>query len=595
MSPTDLNEVATDLAAIADELGLGAAARAILTDTARRLHESQLRVLVIGEIKHGKSSLINALLGQPLLPTGVTPTTGAVVRVRRGDEAGYYLIDAVGQREALDAARFGPLARGKEAAPGALEARWTGDRLPANIELLDTPGANDIDRLRGLVSRGELPGADVLVLVLDSTQALTRTELGLLREALVAVGGVGQTSGATLLVALNRIDLVADHERALLGEHLARELGPLLGRDFEVFQTDSRRALREPESETHGVREVHRLRARIAELAADADRILPARAAASLRRHAQLLTHSAAIQARALSLEAAALEAEIEAVRAALQDQQIDFDRLRARITDERARILDASRERLTAYRGDLLAEVLAQLERSDLRTIVDVLPAAVRDATLHFMVAEAGRLRGDLEALTREALHTHGEQARRRLAQATILLGFRGPVVHLDPPSTLIEGSSLAVSLAGTVIMYLGSTVTGLVMTVAGPLATMILREKAVRDLRAAAHRELPRALQASFDDLQATLLRTADQQIAALEEHLVLANNQLGDQLLALLGRAAAALAAPGDTPEGPRSGAQARLQHLERRLALAQRRLAGDPTPAPAVDAAPAEGSH
>ena len=570
MSTPDLADTAHELASIADELGLAAAARTIVADTDRRLHDARLRALVIGEIKHGKSSLINALLCQPLLPTGVTPTTGAVVRVRQGDQAGYYVVRGDGDREALDLARFGPLARGKEPAPGALEARWVGDALPANLELLDTPGANDIDRLRGLVSRGELPGADVLVLVLDATQALTRTELALLRDALVAVGGVGAGSGATLLVALNRIDLVAEHERALLTEHLQRELSALLGGDFEVFQTDARRALREPDADSHGVREVHRLRARLAVLAGEADRILPARARASLRRQAQLLTHSAAIQARALALDAAALAAELAAVRAALADQRVDLDRLRADVADQRVRLVDASRERLVAYRGELQAEVLAQLERSDLRAIVDVLPAAVRDATLHFTVAEVERLRVDLDALTRAALRTHGEQARRRLAQATLLLGFRGPVVHLDPPSTLIEGSTLAISAVGTLIAYLGNFAAGMTMAIAGPLATMVLREKAIRDLRAAAHRELPRALQVSFDDLAGALARVVDEHVAALEEHLVLANNQLGEQLVALLARAEAVLEEPAEPgAEAPRARAQARLRHLERRL--------------------------
>ncbi|MBK8261456.1 MAG: dynamin family protein [Nannocystis sp.] len=578
ITTNDLGAAARELASIAEELGLHSAARSILADSARRLGESMLRVLVLGEIKHGKSSLINALLGQALLPTGVTPTTGAVVRVRRGDASGYFLIDDEGARE-LDRERFGPLARGKEAAAGALEARHVGELLPANLELLDTPGANDINRLRGLVSRGELPGADVLVLVLDATQALTRTELGFVRDALVAVGGVGAGSGAHLLVALNRIDLVAESERTLLTEHLARELGALLEDRFEVFQTDAKRALREPESDSYGVLEVGRLRARLVALAGRSGEILPARARASLRRGAQLLSHSAAIQARALRLEEQALADELAAVRAALAAQTIDTEALRGRISAERGRIQEASRERLEGFRGELQAEVLAILERSDLRAIVDVLPSAVRDATMHFTIAEVERLRGELEALTREALNTHGDQARRRLAQATILLGFRGPVVHLDPPSTLIEGSSLAVSVVGSAIMYFGNTVAGLLVAIAGPLMTMILREKAVHDLRVAAHRELPRALSASFADLEATLQRTTEAHVTALEEHLVLANNQLGEQLVALLDRAASALApAAGEAAElgERRSAAQRRLEALEGRLTALSRRL-------------------
>ncbi|HFE46533.1 MAG TPA: hypothetical protein ENJ18_13745, partial [Nannocystis exedens] len=202
-------DTAKHLASLAEELGLETASQAILRDTERRLHEGMLRVLVIGEIKHGKSSLINALVGEKILPTGVTPTTGAIVRMRSADAVHKRLIDADGAAHTLSDERFKALAKGKESAVGIIEATWSRDQLPECIELIDTPGVNDINRLRSLLSRGELPGADVLVLVLDATQALTRSELGFLRDALVAIGGLGEDSGAHLLVAINRIDLVA--------------------------------------------------------------------------------------------------------------------------------------------------------------------------------------------------------------------------------------------------------------------------------------------------------------------------------------------------------------------------------------------------
>ncbi|MEZ4448571.1 MAG: dynamin family protein [Nannocystaceae bacterium] len=579
MNHQPLLDTAAALAGIAGELGLDAAARSILVDTRRRLEESQLRVLVIGEIKHGKSSLINAIVGQPVLPTGVTPTTGAIVRIRRGEALEHVLVAADGSRSAVEPTRFAALARGKEKAEGILEVTWSGDQIPPTIELIDTPGVNDINRLRSMISRGELPGADVLILVLDATQALTRTELGFLRDAVVAVGGLGEDSGARLLVALNRIDLVAEHERPLVAAHLRRELHALIPADhLEIFETDSKTALKQPESPSAAVAEVGRLRERIIALAGERDTILPVRARASLRRSAQLLAHNAAIQARALSLEEAALAAELSAVREALSAQELDFERVRALISEARERILKGSRERLGARRSELQAEVLAQLERSDLRAITDVLPASIRDATIGITLAEAELLRADLEALSREALHTFGEQARRRLAQATILLGFRGPMVHLSPPSVVIEGGTLAISVAGTAIMYFGNVVAGLVVTIAGPLATMVLREKAIRDLRAAAHSEIPRALTTSFSDLERTLSGVIDGQIAALEEHLVLANTQLGDQLVAVLSRAAAALQAPpGEGEEPPRHRARAHLQGLERRLAALQEQLA------------------
>jgi len=51
-----------------------------------RLDAARLRVLVAGEAKRGKSTLVNALLGREVLPAGVTPLTAVTTTVRYGDD-----------------------------------------------------------------------------------------------------------------------------------------------------------------------------------------------------------------------------------------------------------------------------------------------------------------------------------------------------------------------------------------------------------------------------------------------------------------------------------------------------------------------------
>ncbi len=51
-----------------------------------RLDAARLRVLVVGEAKRGKSTLVNALLGREVLPSGVTPLTAVTTTVRYGDD-----------------------------------------------------------------------------------------------------------------------------------------------------------------------------------------------------------------------------------------------------------------------------------------------------------------------------------------------------------------------------------------------------------------------------------------------------------------------------------------------------------------------------
>jgi GTPase SAR1 family protein len=282
---TALHECATELADIAGKLGLTRLGDTIQSETTRRLDHAQLRVLVLGEIKQGKSTLINALLGQLLLPSGVTPTTGAVVQIVRDEQLGRFLVGPDGARKPLETEQFLKLARGKEEFVGNLLATTPSEHLPHGVELIDTPGINDLQKVRSMISRGELPRGDALILVLDATQILKLTEVAFLRDALVALGGTEGT-GATLLLAVNRIDLIPEAERPALLDHIHRELTAVLTGAVELFQTDARTASKQPDSATLGVREVVRLRERLVALASAGKKILPTRTRASLQRYA---------------------------------------------------------------------------------------------------------------------------------------------------------------------------------------------------------------------------------------------------------------------------------------------------------------------
>lgn len=50
-----------------------------------RLRERELIISVIGQFKTGKSSLINALLGEDFLPVGIIPLTTVVTEIRRAE------------------------------------------------------------------------------------------------------------------------------------------------------------------------------------------------------------------------------------------------------------------------------------------------------------------------------------------------------------------------------------------------------------------------------------------------------------------------------------------------------------------------------
>lgn len=75
-----LLEELRDLAAASEFPGLAEEAGEAL----ERLRESRFHPAVMGQFKRGKSTLINALLGEPLLPSGILPLTSIATEIRRG-------------------------------------------------------------------------------------------------------------------------------------------------------------------------------------------------------------------------------------------------------------------------------------------------------------------------------------------------------------------------------------------------------------------------------------------------------------------------------------------------------------------------------
>ncbi|HEX2660877.1 MAG TPA: dynamin family protein, partial [Polyangia bacterium] len=82
-----IRAVLNRLAATADVAGLDSVARDIRQVRIPKLDEERFSLVVLGEFNHGKSTFVNALLGKPLLPTGITPTTAVLAHISHGPDS----------------------------------------------------------------------------------------------------------------------------------------------------------------------------------------------------------------------------------------------------------------------------------------------------------------------------------------------------------------------------------------------------------------------------------------------------------------------------------------------------------------------------
>lgn len=220
------------LAALAEELGstrVSEEARAL----AARVSEGRFYVACIGQFKRGKSTLINALIGDSILPVGVTPVTAVPTVIRYGDHRRAQILSrnrswqeiAVGDLKEYVSEEHNPEnSKGVE----GVEVFVPSPLLATGMCLVDTPGLGSAFGSNTAATRAFIPHIDAALVVLGADPPLAGDEL-------VIVKAVAQQV-RDLIIVLNKADRTTDVERAiatefterLLKKHLQRPVGPIL-------------------------------------------------------------------------------------------------------------------------------------------------------------------------------------------------------------------------------------------------------------------------------------------------------------------------------------------------------------------------------
>jgi replication fork clamp-binding protein CrfC len=177
----------------------------------RRLLDPEVRVLVVGEFKQGKSLLVNSLVDAPVCPVDDDLATAVPTLVRYAPEPSVVLVgDDEHQRRPVP---IDQLAQHVSEAgnPGNRERlRYAEVGVPRTVLsgglcLVDTPGVGGLDSAHGASTMAVLPTADAVILVSDAAQEYTGPELDFLRQAMKMC--------PTVLCVLTKTDLYPQWRR----------------------------------------------------------------------------------------------------------------------------------------------------------------------------------------------------------------------------------------------------------------------------------------------------------------------------------------------------------------------------------------------
>src|SRR5690348_1592628 len=97
----DVTAALTELSDVADGLGAKSLKERVDRDLVKKLEEDRFHLVVVGEFNHGKTSFVNALLGETVLPVGVTPTTAAIHHLKYAETPEATVVYQSGRRETI--------------------------------------------------------------------------------------------------------------------------------------------------------------------------------------------------------------------------------------------------------------------------------------------------------------------------------------------------------------------------------------------------------------------------------------------------------------------------------------------------------------
>jgi GTP-binding protein EngB required for normal cell division len=491
-----LEGLLVQLADLAREQGMRSLAAEVTGERLPALREGKITVVVLGEFNHGKSSILNALLGAEVLPTGITPTTAVITHIKWAAKPGAVVqYDAQDRKEVSLSALASVVASEQAIEPQWVEVGYPSDLLRDNLVLVDTPGVNDISRQRVEITYGYVPRADVILYVLDSNQILKRSEITFIRDRLL------RTSKDRLLFVLGKVDALSEDEQAEVEAYAREKLGEFLD-VVDLYPVSARRAMKGGDAGFDKFR-AHLL----GYLKGRRGFILLDSGVQGGLRVAGMLQQSLSIKRAGYALDQDALRQRVDAVRGRLEHARRAIYENLDLIDETTAGLKATAKHNLTTFAQRFAEAVPAEVDRASVADLKGYFQDWIQDTFRLWLEREGEGIARALEALAQQVIETTNANLRQTVHDLEGEFGAVG--VNLDVSTLRYDVSVATLGAAGISIALLGGVLVGGLVVLAAPLLYVFLKDRAEEKTREMAKEQGVKAIHVAGERLEQELVR--------------------------------------------------------------------------------------
>lgn len=211
-----------------------------LVDACREIqgNDGVVDVGVFGRFKAGKSTFLNSIIGEGLLPVGVTPATAVITRIRYGESERIRVLYSNGREEHVSKSEIGRFVTEELNPENGLGVKSVEIETPAmkrfpGVQFVDTPGLGSVFKHNTETTLDWLPRAGLSLVAIGVDPPLSDADLALIRELLPFTPKIA--------ILLTKVDLLSSEETAAVRAFVARELSKYFGKQFPTFLYSSRK------------------------------------------------------------------------------------------------------------------------------------------------------------------------------------------------------------------------------------------------------------------------------------------------------------------------------------------------------------------